>query len=168
MNFTPLDPNHEIALELSKEDEIAKRFRSLMDLHGLYDWKFEFSNDIHTVGWCWYKEKTLKFSRKYTHHGWDEIEDTILHEIAHALVGPKVKAHGYEWQAMARRIGARPKTCAESHVRPKDVPDFKYVIKCPKCDKKWYRHRMKKRNFGSKCPRCHVPVQIFKLRRKDA
>ena len=35
---------------------------------------------------------------------WSDIRDTLLHEIAHAIVGP---GHGHDavWQTAARRIG---------------------------------------------------------------
>jgi predicted SprT family Zn-dependent metalloprotease len=165
-DFTPVSSDHPVAKELEREKGIAELARQYMDHYGLDDWTFAFSNDIHTVGWCSYKHKTIKYSKKYTHHDWKEIEDTLLHEIAHALVGPKVKAHGVEWRRKAREVGARPETCAESHVTPKDVPAYKYVIKCPTCDRKWYRHRMRRRNFGSRCPSCQVQVQIFEIKGK--
>ena len=162
-HFTPVDSDHPVMQELERENEIAARFRLLMDEHGLYDWKFEFSNDIHTMGWCWYKEKTLKFSKRYTHHGWEEIEDTILHEIAHALVGPKVKAHGVEWRRKARELGARPETCAESHVTPKDVPVKKFYLECPGCNKRWWRHRLQRKVIGRKSLCCGLPLKGYKV-----
>jgi hypothetical protein len=43
-------------------------------------------------------------------NGAEEIVDTILHEIAHALVGPR---HGHDtvWKAKCTDIGARPERC---------------------------------------------------------
>ncbi len=38
---------------------------------------------------------------------WSDIEDTLRHEIAHALVGPGHK-HGPTWRRAARRVGADP------------------------------------------------------------
>ena len=40
--------------------------------------------------------------------GGAEIRDTVLHEIAHALVGPEAR-HGPEWKAIAKRLGATPR-----------------------------------------------------------
>ena len=42
---------------------------------------------------------------------WSEIRDTLLHEIAHAIVGP---GHGHDalWQTAARRIGCTEKRCS--------------------------------------------------------
>ena len=38
----------------------------------------------------------------------EEIRDTVLHEIAHAIAGPEA-GHGPLWKATARRIGATPR-----------------------------------------------------------
>lgn len=164
MDFTPIDENHPVALELEREEIVSRLARVLMDEHGLYDWKFEYSNDIQTMGWCWYKEKTIKFSRRYLHHNSDAIEDTILHEIAHALVGPKVKAHGVEWRRMARQLGARPETCAESHVTPANVPKKMFYIMCSGCGRKWYRHRLQRKMIGRRSICCKKPLEGYKIK----
>ena len=41
----------------------------------------------------------------------DEIKDTLLHEIAHALAGPKA-GHRYEWKRICLQIGATPSAIA--------------------------------------------------------
>ena len=46
-----------------------------------------------------------------------EVEDTLRHEFAHLMVGPKVKAHGKEWQAAARRVGAVPDAYSPGSMR---------------------------------------------------
>jgi predicted SprT family Zn-dependent metalloprotease len=93
-----------------------------------------------------------------------EITDTLLHEIAHALVGPR---HGHDlvWQAKCIEIGARPKRLAPPTA--KSQAKFNYVIKCPNPECGWQvkRFRMKQRNFGSLCPDCGTEVKIYKYRR---
>jgi predicted SprT family Zn-dependent metalloprotease len=54
-----------------------------------------------------------------------DIENTILHELAHAVVGPHVAAHGPEWQAAARSLGCDAKRCS-----PPFETDFKYIVAC--------------------------------------
>ena len=51
--------------------------------------------------------------RSPTLHSDDEVLDTILHEIAHALVGPQ---HGHDavWRAKAREIGCTGERCVSS------------------------------------------------------
>ena len=161
MNFTPLDENDPIAQELSREDEITQVAKMFMYHEGLDDWKFELSNGINTVGWCDYRSKTISYSKRYLHVGWNEIEDTILHEIAHALVGPDVKSHGYEWKAMARKVGARPERCAPPNVRPIEPPKMFY-FECPDCKQRWYRHRIKSNMIGRLSRCCRKPLKAYK------
>jgi len=67
-----------------------------------------------------------------------QVRDTILHEIAHALVGP---GHGHDkvWQAQARKVGANPKaTCADGKIAA--LP--KYIMYSPltkEIVKRYYR-----------------------------
>ena len=52
-----------------------------------------------------------------------EIEDTILHEIAHALAWTydRFKGHGKIWKDWARKVGANPKACSKSNLaQPKN------------------------------------------------
>lgn len=46
--------------------------------------------------------------------GFSLIRDTILHEIAHALVGPN-HCHDLVWKAKCLEIGATPRRCGASH-----------------------------------------------------
>ena len=60
-------------------------------------------------------------------HPDEEVRDTILHEIAHALVGPR---HGHDevWRAMALRIGCSGERCVSD-----DAPGIEgdWVGTCP-------------------------------------
>lgn len=90
----------------------------LMEKHGLYarGWRFEFDRARRRHGLCNYRDKTISLSRAITEAAPEsEVRDTVLHEIAHALVGPG-KGHGPIWRAMARAIGARGERCASAAV----------------------------------------------------
>lgn len=91
--------------------QIAARLaRELMDRHGLNEWKIEWSRAKRTHGQCVYAKKTLIFSAvAFDHIGESEARDTILHEIAHALVGPSAAAHGYVWKGKCLEIGGTGK-----------------------------------------------------------
>jgi len=39
------------------------------------------------------------------------VRDTVRHELAHAIAGPRA-GHGPEWRMIARAIGAAPERCA--------------------------------------------------------
>ena len=69
----------------------------------------------------------------------EEIRDTLLHEIAHALVGP---GHGHDavWEARCLEVGAIPRRCGQA-----DMPSGAWQATCPGCAKRFHRHRRPKR-----------------------
>ncbi len=90
-------------------NEISSQARNLMDSHGLHEWNLRFDESIRFLGKCNYRDKTVHLSRSHALDGKDtEIRDTILHEIAHALAGPKAR-HGPKWKTIAKQIGAKPR-----------------------------------------------------------
>lgn len=85
--------------------------------HGLTGWRVEFDRAKRRAGVCRYAEKVIGLSGPLTRlHDADEVCDTVLHEVAHALVGP-VHGHDAVWRATARRIG-----CTGSRCVPGDAP----------------------------------------------
>jgi SprT protein len=88
-------------------------------------WKFFFDHAPLRAGRCNRFEKLITLSGPVIMY-WpmDEIRDTILHEIAHALT---LDAHGPAWKAMCRRIGARPEVYYPEELRPPS----KFVGTCP-------------------------------------
>lgn len=90
-------------------NEISNQARNLMDSHGLHEWNLRFDESIRFLGKCNYRDKTVHLSRSHALDGKDtEIRDTILHEIAHAIAGPKAR-HGPKWKTIAKQIGAKPR-----------------------------------------------------------
>ena len=80
-----------------------------MSLHGLTTkgWTFSFNDANSYVGICYYSNKEIRLSRLYAQHASPEyVLDTILHEIAHALVGAGY-GHGQVWRNKAREIGVQ-------------------------------------------------------------
>jgi plasmid stabilization system protein ParE len=55
------------------------------------------------------------------------VRDTILHEVAHALAGPKAK-HGPVWREVAVRIGCSGRRCVDPSAPSIDGP---WVGACP-------------------------------------
>ncbi len=93
-------------------NEVAARARELMDRHGLAEWALRFNGARRKLGECRPRRKLILLSRSHAVHASSvQVTDTILHEIAHALAGPAAK-HGPAWKAIARRLGAAPKSCA--------------------------------------------------------
>jgi predicted SprT family Zn-dependent metalloprotease len=74
-----------------------------------------------------------------------------MHEIAHALVGPK---HGHDdiWKTVCRRIGARPVRCYS--LDTVDMPKGRWKAQCNSCKKEFHRHRKPKHNGYLHCRSC--------------
>lgn len=130
-------------------DETLALTRSLMDQHGLFHWTAKLDGGKTRFGLCSYDRQTISVSRHLAAiNPESEIRNTILHEIAHALVGPGHN-HGPVWKAKAREIGAIP---SATHIAKAAPP--KYLGHCPTpgCDtvaKAYRRHRTPK--ACSKC-----------------
>jgi predicted SprT family Zn-dependent metalloprotease len=115
---------------------IAER---LMSLHlGGTDWKFKWTTAFKTTaGTCSYKNKVIKVSKQYAiKAGEKEFADTMLHEIAHALVPGEREHHGLKWKAVAKKIGCSAKRCHSI-----TFTEPKYKFKCD-CNEIYHRHKM--------------------------
>jgi predicted SprT family Zn-dependent metalloprotease len=95
-------------------DDAAELARRLMDLHGLTDWSIDFDNAKTRAGVCRSHRQQIGLSRPLTRlHTADEVRETILHEIAHALVGAHHR-HDAIWRAKALQIGCSGQRCISS------------------------------------------------------
>lgn len=112
----------------------------LLAQHGLYQqgWRFSLGRGKSTLGTCYYRRKIIRISKFHIWHGNDtEVRETILHEIAHALVG---ESHGHDnvWEAKAREIGlANPQRCVTTTY----TLSHHVEIECPNCGVIDKRHR---------------------------
>lgn len=90
---------------------------ALLAEHGLGDWSIRYDNAKRRAGVCKYAQRTIGLSAPLTRlHSEAEVRDTILHEIAHALVGPAHR-HDEIWRQTAVRIGCSGERCV-----PQDAP----------------------------------------------
>lgn len=81
---------------------------TLFDKHGL-DWGFGWDHARRRAGQTNFTHRKITLSKPLTLLCTEEqVRETILHEIAHALVGPD-HGHGPVWKQMARRVGAQPR-----------------------------------------------------------
>ena len=87
--------------------EIVRFAKERLNQYGLKEWSVRLNTDI-TVGYyglCSHNDKCIILNAFHVDtHPDSEVKDTVLHEIAHALVGPK---HGHDphWVTRAREIG---------------------------------------------------------------
>mgnify|MGYP000882784653 FL=1 len=100
-------------------DQIWKTARTLMDRWSLEDWGLYLSAHRSNYGSCYHHRKTIALSAVILPTVEpSEVIDTILHEIAHALVGSGVQDHGIEWKRMAVKVGATPRAQGPTWVDP--------------------------------------------------
>lgn len=127
--------------------------RTVMTEHGLEPdvWRLKWGDGKTVIGYCDYARKTITLSTHLVRYGTDdEYVDTLLHEIAHALVGPDVQRHGPTWKATAKRIGCSGDRCWKGA----DFVQRKYEIKCP-CGKSCYkRHSVRRAHYKWICKHC--------------
>jgi predicted SprT family Zn-dependent metalloprotease len=130
--------------------EVAAAARLLLDQHGLTGWSFAYNRRKRSLGLCVYRGKRIELSTHLVaRNGDDEVRDTLLHEIAHALTGP---GHGHDdaWKAVCLRIGARPERLASDA----DMPQGAWLARCPGCGTVHSRHRRPRRLIGWFCRPC--------------
>lgn len=127
-----------------------------MDEYNLFDksWHFAFEDCKRTLGRCHYSKKKITLSKWYAELNEEsEVEDTILHEIAHALawINDRFTGHGKIWKDWAIRVGATPRACSKANLI-KPETHYKYDQEC--CGVRYQRHRIRKR-ARYYCPKCN-------------
>ena len=91
-----------------------------LDEHGLLalGWTAHLDRAVRRFGACLPEHKQITVSRKLAAMNSDEqVLDTILHEIAHALAYLKTGrncGHNATWKRIARDIGAKPSRCFDA------------------------------------------------------
>lgn len=136
--------------------EARARAREEMRKWGLTEdgWTFAWSQAADEFGRCEYSRKRIVLSETLTRlnaENEEEIVDTILHEIAHALAGHRA-GHGWQWQEKARLVGARPQRTYDS--KKVAVPAYKWTGTCPSCGKEIHRRTLFKEARTMSCGRC--------------
>ena len=153
--LTVTEFTHKPAMSLT---EVAARGKQLIREHednsGLKaGWHFAFDLAPARGGSCRYSDQQITLSVTYCLKASKaEIVDTILHEIAHAIVGPK---HGHDstWKAAARQIGCTAERCHRlQHTPPR------WHGQCG-CGQQWERQRLSQRIRTSRCGKCKGNIE---------
>lgn len=83
----------------------------LLARHGLDGWRVAFDGARQRAGQCRFADRVISLSAGLTRlHPEAEVRDTVLHEIAHALAGPRA-GHGPAWRAQALALGCSGRRC---------------------------------------------------------
>jgi hypothetical protein len=114
-------------MDLFKAQKLAKE---LINEHNLSSsgWWFSFDYSKSRFGVCDFTLKKISLSKHLVVlNDETQVRNTILHEIAHALVGYK---HGHDavWRAKAIEIGCDGSRCYTSEVTK---PQPRYIGTCP-------------------------------------
>jgi hypothetical protein len=161
-----------------------------MNLHKR-GWRFQFGSSREWVGLCSSDPKTLGktagrniyVSIEYVKHwkDWKEnMKDTILHEIAHAIMFEifwydvrhrdalsKIdelhrisQGHGILWGLVCAKLKGSKERCSITVSTPNKAEEFKpYFYKCPNCGNVEYGDS---KYFASKCDECRFETFIQK------
>lgn len=173
-------------------EEVTTLAMTLMTQHGLTakGWTFSFNTNKRRLGVCKFGTvmvnrftrdwmlvdpvKRIELSVHTLHNSHESIQDTILHEIAHALAGPLAK-HGPEWKRIARSIGCTAMRCG-TFAKPADAPYVGFCFTCNDNIAQMYRRptgyhrcrncgqRIEWRHAGTGEPIIIVPRQPRQLR----
>ena len=138
-------------MDLAQAEELANE---LLRKHGLANtWTFHFDRAVLRFGSCQYRRKRITLSAHLTMlNDEEQVRDTILHEIAHALAPPRA-GHGKKWQRIARAIGCNGMRCYGDEVV---APKPKFIGVCPNCSGKVERNRRNRLSCG-KCDKRYNP-----------
>ena len=135
-------------MELSEAQELATLY---IEEH-IPSWRFKFDNAVRRFGCCNHTYRQISLSKRLTIvNDMDSIEDTIIHEIAHALVGCY---HGHDsiWRQKAIALGGSGK-----QYYSKDdtvMPQSKYTLTCGTCGSVSSRHKLTRRAKRVACGIC--------------
>jgi predicted SprT family Zn-dependent metalloprotease len=140
-----LAPERDVCPE-EKLETIILRARGLMHAHGLNDWQFTFDHSTRRAGCCNYHDRRISISFELARNATDEdIRDTILHEIAHALAGKKHN-HDAVWKKKALEIG-----CSGERTHRLVFSPPRYHVTC---GNRCWTHTAERRNRRLVCRTC--------------
>jgi hypothetical protein len=139
----------------------------LIQQFGLVGWTFKINSRAKTrLGCCKYFRTgtggIIELSAWCLNGGVVEgkAEDTIRHEIAHAIAGPG-SGHGPKWRQACRLTGANPQVCASAEVI-NNAPKPKYKLICTSCHKV-LAERHRRSDFSQHRTRCCKADLAFRL-----
>ncbi len=158
---TDINPDNSFSgsLHVAMNPADAERMcREEMRTHGCSDWNFAWNTRATALGLTNFRTRTIYLSKSLTEVNTEaQMRDTILHEIAHALVGVEA-GHGPIWQAKARELGANPNARAGEDAVALPA---KVVGVCPNCNTEYGRQRMPRDTNKWGCPErgCVIDAQ---------
>ena len=136
--------------------EAEPQIKALIKQH-LPDYRFGWDKSARRFGCHYGSLKKITISKPLTElNDWEEVKDTVLHEIAHGLAG---EGHGHDWlwKDKCELIGARPERCYPNYIKQ---PPKKYKGTCPVCGRIIYKNARRDTSCG-KCSKIYNPKYKF-------
>ncbi len=135
--------NHETA---QKIEAIAALAAGLLQEFKLNNWVFRFDHSTRRAGCCNYHKKLISISSALARNASAaDIRDTLLHEIAHALVG-KNHNHDWLWRTKAKEIG-----CSGERTHRLVFSPPRYHVRC---ERGCWKRTAERRNRRLVCRKC--------------
>ena len=130
-------------------DETEKILNQLKEFFPpeLADWKIALNKTTYNLGQCDYQKKTIFLSQYHlTNSPLEEVLDTCLHEIAHALT--QGHHHDYFWRKKFIELGGSGERCGNA------IPCIpcNYIYYCPVCGHEKRTQRILKVKYS--CGKC--------------
>ncbi|MDQ4137508.1 MAG: SprT-like domain-containing protein [Actinomycetota bacterium] len=130
-------------------DRVRKWAEALIRMHlDPAEWSFGFDSAKTRAGLCNFSHKRITVSKHLAQRFEDDdIHQVLLHEVAHALAGPRA-GHGPVWRKVAKDLGYVGK---RTHDGPTAVELAPWVGTCPR-GHTHYRYRQPARPLA--CGKC--------------
>ena len=127
---------------------------ALIVMHLDPSWSFAFDNAKRRAGLCNYTTKRISVSRYLAgRYEDDEIHQILLHEVAHAMAGPKA-GHGPRWKAIGKEIGYEGKRLHDGAIAEEHAS---WIGHCP-AGHEFFRYRAPTRvSAWAKCAKRFDP-----------
>ena len=126
-----------------------------LDLGG---WALGLDRAKQRAGACHHSKHIITLSEHFVRmNEWEQVHNTILHEAAHALAGPR-EGHGWKWQSICRGLGIKPERCYSTDTTA--MPEGNIIYKCATHGIVHRGHRMPKRTFA--CTKCRSKLTVYR------
>jgi len=106
ISYSALDPCRKRSADVKRVRRVHGFANRLLGRHAdrLADWRFGFDDGQRRAGACFPQRRLVTVSRQFALEApWEEVRDTVIHEVAHALTPGQ--GHGPAWRAAARDLG---------------------------------------------------------------
>jgi predicted SprT family Zn-dependent metalloprotease len=149
---------------MAELDRVRHWAEALIRLHLDDGWSFAFDHARTRAGLCNYDRRQISVSRLLAaRYDDDEIHQVLLHEVAHAMAGPRA-GHGPRWKSVAADLGYEGKRLHDGAVATELAP---WVGTCP-AGHQHYRYRRPTRPLScGKCSRRFDPAFRIEWERRN-